>query len=417
MPASGPSSSACAPPARSCSGPNCLGVFDAQRRARPRLERVPAGTDRAHLPEREPRRSSSACSPPTSGSGSRASRRSGTRPTSRSAELVAGLRGPRADAGDRAVRARTSATGARLRPRCSRRGRGGQAGGRSARRSRGEASARAARSHTGALVERRAAVEAACRARASIRVATPAELVDLAQAFLVRHRPRGRRVAVVGDGGGHVVIAADLADRPRPRAPDARRRACESARRRLAPDGRRPETRSTSQAAASRTSRTSSASPASCSSSGEVDAVLLTGYFGGYSEYSDEFRKREIEVARGDGARPRHGGPAARRPHDVLGLAAGRGASRREAFPSTATIEAAVGALLRLVRADRSGRSCGVPDLPEPAEQPLGCGTRLLRGPRAARRLPASPSSRPVGRSSRDGGPRAPPTSSATRSC
>ena len=32
--------------------------------------------------------------------------------------------------------------------------------------------------------------------------------------------------------------------------------------------------------------------------SGEVDAVLLTGYFGGYSQYSDEFAGQEADVAR-----------------------------------------------------------------------------------------------------------------------
>ena len=32
--------------------------------------------------------------------------------------------------------------------------------------------------------------------------------------------------------------------------------------------------------------------------SGEVDAVLLTGYFGGYSQMNEEFRTRETEVAR-----------------------------------------------------------------------------------------------------------------------
>ena len=39
---------------------------------------------------------------------------------------------------------------------------------------------------------------------------TPRQLVDTAQALLAPHRPRGRRIAVVGDGGGYGAIASDL---------------------------------------------------------------------------------------------------------------------------------------------------------------------------------------------------------------
>ena len=74
-----------------------------------------------------------------------------------------------------------------------------------------EVSARAALSHTGALVSDLAAVDAACRAAGAVRVGTPRELVDLVQAFLVRAPVRGRRIAVAGDGGGHGALVADLA--------------------------------------------------------------------------------------------------------------------------------------------------------------------------------------------------------------
>jgi acyl-CoA synthetase (NDP forming) len=72
-----------------------------------------------------------------------------------------------------------------------------------------EAGARAARSHTGALVSSSAAVDAACRAAAIHRVHTPRELVDLALALRAGIRPPGRRVAVVTTGGGNGVLAAD----------------------------------------------------------------------------------------------------------------------------------------------------------------------------------------------------------------
>src|SRR5581483_7510034 len=65
------------------------------------------------------------------------------------------------------------------------------------------AGSRAARSHTGALTSDLAAVDAACRAAGVHRVETPRELVDALQALLAAERPRGKRVAVVGDGGGY----------------------------------------------------------------------------------------------------------------------------------------------------------------------------------------------------------------------
>ena len=74
-----------------------------------------------------------------------------------------------------------------------------------------EAGSRAAASHTGALVSDSAAIDAACRVAGVLRAATPKELVDLAAAALARSRPRGHRVAIVGDGGGTGVVASDLA--------------------------------------------------------------------------------------------------------------------------------------------------------------------------------------------------------------
>ena len=73
-----------------------------------------------------------------------------------------------------------------------------------------EAGARAAASHTGALASDSAAVEAACRAAGILRVTTPKQLIDCVLACLAPHRPQGRRVAIVGDGGGTGVVTADL---------------------------------------------------------------------------------------------------------------------------------------------------------------------------------------------------------------
>ena len=71
-------------------------------------------------------------------------------------------------------------------------------------------SARAALSHTGALVSDSRAIDAACAAAGIVRVATPTQLIDAAQALLAGRLLRGRRVAVYADGGGHGVVASDV---------------------------------------------------------------------------------------------------------------------------------------------------------------------------------------------------------------
>ena len=157
-----------------------------------------------------------------------------------------------------------------------------------------EAGARAAASHTGALASDSAAVDAACRAAQILRVATPKELVDRALACLAPHRPRGRKVAIVGDGGGTGVVTADLVTAAGLELPS------------LSAD-----------LAAQLTSIAPSivtANPVDLAGageqdfwnfervtsaileSGEVDAVVFTGYFGGYSQMNESFSAVETEV-------------------------------------------------------------------------------------------------------------------------
>ena len=73
-----------------------------------------------------------------------------------------------------------------------------------------EAGRRGAASHTGALVSDQAVLRAACEAAGALLVESPGALVDALQALVRSPLPRGRRVAVVGDGGGHGAVCADL---------------------------------------------------------------------------------------------------------------------------------------------------------------------------------------------------------------
>lgn len=160
------------------------------------------------------------------------------------------------------------------------------------------AGVRAAESHTGALVSDSVAVDAAARAAGILRVATPREFVDLAQLLLADSRPRGRRVAIVSDGGGSAVIAADLATEAGLELP----RLSAELSTRLA--GVMPPTAATTNpvdfaGAGEQDLRSYERVPRLLLESGEVDAVLLTGYLGGYSATSDELREPETDAARG----------------------------------------------------------------------------------------------------------------------
>ncbi|MDZ4672859.1 MAG: acetate--CoA ligase family protein [Gemmatimonadota bacterium] len=74
------------------------------------------------------------------------------------------------------------------------------------------AGARAATSHTGALAASDAAVGALLEQAGVLRARTIGELFDLAIAFSGRQLPRSRRTAVLTNGGGPGILAADALD-------------------------------------------------------------------------------------------------------------------------------------------------------------------------------------------------------------
>ena len=161
----------------------------------------------------------------------------------------------------------------------------------------GEASTRAAASHTGALVSSAAVVDAACRAGGVHRVSTPTQMIDLAQALMQPRRLRGTRIAVLGDGGGHGAIACDAAE-ARGLAVNELSHELQA---RLA--AKLPATSATGNpvdlaGAGEQDFNSYSNCARTLVEADEVDGLLLTGYFGGYSQYSQEFLEHENEVAR-----------------------------------------------------------------------------------------------------------------------
>jgi acyl-CoA synthetase (NDP forming) len=159
-----------------------------------------------------------------------------------------------------------------------------------------QAGSRAARSHTGALTSGRDAVAAACRAAGIHLVDTPRQLVDTAHVLLAPHRPRGPRIAVVGDGGGYGALASDLLGERGIELPTLSGRT-QAALRELLP------------------ATASTANPVDLAGAGEqdvfsfarstrvllgdddVDAVLFTAYFGGYSTLANELGEPEMAAA------------------------------------------------------------------------------------------------------------------------
>jgi acyl-CoA synthetase (NDP forming) len=245
------------------------------------------------------------------------------------------------------------------------------------------AGARAALSHTGALVSASVAIDAACRASGMLRVTSPRQMIDLAQGLLMPHPPRGRRVGVVGDGGGHVALAADLLTQRGLELP-------------LLSDGL------ASQLAAALPATAATRNPVdmagggeqdlanytravrSLAGSGEVDAVLLTGYFGGYSQESEELARMETDVATAMAAAAENAG----RPliaHTMYPHSPPAKALRSERVPVYGDIDGAARMLAGIV--EWRGRTpTGVPPLPPPIRH-----ARVHEGYFEARQLLSGP--------------------------
>lgn len=228
---------------------------------------------------------------------------------------------------------------------------------------------RAARSHTGALVSEAVAIEAACRASGIFQVSTPRELADLAQLLLASSRPRGRRVAIVTDGGGSAVVAADLATETGLELPQLSTALADSLAAVM------PDTATTTNpvdfaGAGEQDLSSYERVPRLLLESGEIDALLLTGYLGGYSATSEELREPETEAARGLARAAEESG----RPAIVQTMywqESPAQALRETGVPVYREIGAAIASIGR-VAAQRE--PSGVPQLPPPAEPWAGSG-------------------------------------------
>lgn len=246
------------------------------------------------------------------------------------------------------------------------------------------ASARAARSHTGALVSGDRSVDAACRATGIERVSSPEELVVTLTGLLLGTAPASPRVAVVADGGGHGAVAADVVSAAGLTVPAFS-----------------PELASRL-AALTRTSG-ATANPVDLAGAGEqdvwsfarvmeailaspeIDSVLLTGYFGGYGHYSEDLRHAEDDVAEALATMARD----SRKPvvvhtmHEGAGFSAALVRLQTGRLPVVNRVEEAASLLARLVRRG-AATSEGLPEVLPPRAPQHAQGyfatRRLLQG-------------------------------------
>lgn len=160
-----------------------------------------------------------------------------------------------------------------------------------------EASARQASSHTASLVSSSDVVDAACDAGGIVRVHTPSQMADALA--LLRKSPiaRGRKVAIITDGGGHASIAADVAESMNLSVVELSESLASVVATELP-------------AAATSFNPIDVAGgfeqDLACSgrivntvlASGEVDAMVVSGYYGGYHLYGQALAELEVSSAR-----------------------------------------------------------------------------------------------------------------------
>lgn len=157
------------------------------------------------------------------------------------------------------------------------------------------ASARLARSHTGSLTSALDVVDAAMRAAGAVRVHTPAELVDAAVVLMAPRPPSGRRIAVVGDSGGQTGIAADVAAAAGLQVTEF---GAEHVQRiaDLLPAGAASANPVDLAGSGERDLATYPRVVEAVADSDDVDAVLLTGYFGNYANDNPHAAQAEADV-------------------------------------------------------------------------------------------------------------------------
>jgi acyl-CoA synthetase (NDP forming) len=231
-----------------------------------------------------------------------------------------------------------------------------------------EAGRRGAASHTGALVSGQAVLRAACEAAGALLVDSPGALADAVYALVRSPLPRGRRVAVIGDGGGHGAVCADLLTAHGLHVPRLSERLIAQLDAALPPHGGIDNPVDLIGVGESELTAFSTAARVVLAS-GEIDAVAVTGYFGGYALYSHDYvRSEPAEAARLVGLQESTGSPVVA--HSMYAPDSSGAALRATGLAVFERTEQAVRALRALVTVAEE-RSASAPLPLPPAASPL----------------------------------------------
>lgn len=247
---------------------------------------------------------------------------------------------------------------------------------------RSDVARRAALSHTGVLAAEARVIRAVARDAGAVVVETPGQLVDTVAVLRSERRPRRGAIAILADGGGHGVVASDVA------ADVGLDLAVFS--------------EDTVLGLAQHVRGEAPRNPVDLAGAGEddiwnfdrlagvlleapeVDAVVMSGFFGGYGDYNPQAADVEVDVARSIAQRARASG----KPlviHSMLALGGGDTATlralREEGIAIFSRIEEALAAYARACAAAEAA--------PLPAPVPRG-------RPLAISAIPTYPEARAV---------------------
>lgn len=161
---------------------------------------------------------------------------------------------------------------------------------------RSQAGARAAASHTGSLAGSEQVFDAALKQCGVLRLDSSGELLDVAEAFCKCPIPKGNRIAILTDGGGHGVMATDVAERFGLEVPVLSEKTQQQLREILKPHCpiKNPVdlagTPESDLWVFDRCLQVLLEDP-------DIDGVVVVGLYGGYADLSDDFAALENQVA------------------------------------------------------------------------------------------------------------------------
>jgi acyl-CoA synthetase (NDP forming) len=243
---------------------------------------------------------------------------------------------------------------------------------------RSEAAVRSAVSHTGSLTSSSMVVDAACAAAGAHRVDHPTQMADLLSALRVPRRMPGRRAAILTDGGGHGAVAADALTVAGLQIPVLTGKV-------------------TSQLEAALSSQATVTNPVDLAGAGEqdvasyargvqvllasdqVDGVLLTGFFGGYSTEQSNLTAPELAAARQMAdAVATQGKPLV--VQTIYPDSPSSGILRAAGIPVHRDVDRACTVLAGLVALDPAGLAQGLPSPAQPVIDTSYSGARSLFG-------------------------------------